>query len=152
MARKISHILWLFCAILLALLMITIPVMADGYTTYRLNHIEFYAYPMNLPSDSLVHVDDMHADSNGGYFKYTVKSDDTSPQCKGASTQFTMEWTFDKDISVLSGNHGDILFTAYGQIKSNSDVGSCINAINIGITPSPSTWEPAFSSLQGRCV
>jgi hypothetical protein len=125
---------WLACALILALIIISAPVTAEEvYSTYRLKDIRIVYSKDPLPSSPLYHIDDVHADSKGGYFKFTQFSDATSGDCKGTRQSFSVEWTFDKDISVLSGKVGDRVCSVKGTITGDSD-GNCLSGNDLRLT------------------
>ena len=121
------------CALLVALVIASVPVTAEEYTTYRLKEIRTVYSTDPPPSSPLFHIDSVYTDASGGYFKYTQVSDGSSPECKGAKQSFSVEWTFDRNVSVLTGKKDEKLFSVMGKITGDSD-SNCLNGGDLRLT------------------
>jgi len=128
-----KKVIWLSCAVILALVIASVPAAAEEYTTYRLKEIRTVYSKDPLPSSPLYHIDNVYADASGGYIKYTQFSDSTSGECKGTRQSFSVEWTFDKNVSVLSGKVGDRLCSVTGKITGDPD-NNCLSGGDLRLT------------------
>jgi hypothetical protein len=81
---------------------------ANECGTYKLATISQY-WNSPPPDGTPVSIVDSAYDSQGGDIVFRIRSTDTSAACVGASQVFRFSWTFDRDVTTLSGKSGTTL-------------------------------------------
>lgn len=136
--RSAFFIALLFAA-LLAALVIPVPAAAADNGVYYLTGIDEKG--MSAPPNAPIRIDKIEHTVNGGLIEYTVTSPDTTGECVGKTQHFRFTWVFDRDVSNLSGNRGDRLFTM--RTTWNGDTGTkCVNQ-------NPFVWIRGYGAIEG---
>jgi hypothetical protein len=125
MSRKMPSLFKMSFLTLGALSLFSIPAMAADYTSWRLTEIKKEFSDKRGIVSGLIHIDEVYADARGGYVWLTEKSENAAPECRGAVQRFNYVWTFDRDISLISGKKGDRVFNVNLYIKGDKG-GKCI--------------------------
>jgi hypothetical protein len=114
-----TSILHKLAAAFFAVLLSSLPAWAQVYSSWRLTEIRQEMLPPGGIQSNLVRIDSIQADAMGGFVRMTSLSDNSAAECVGAMQRHQFIWTFSRDITLVSGNVGDTVFSAYPRIEGD---------------------------------